>query len=137
MAKARTLVGLDVHAAKVVAAMLDAETGELRFRRLGGDSEPVVRLVSSLEGPVRASYEAGPTGYGLAVRSSARASSAWSRRPARSRAGRPRRSRPTAATPSTWSACYSPGSSTRSGFRGRPRRPCETWSAPARTSAAI
>ena len=36
MAKARTLVGLDVHAAKVVAAILDAETGELRFQRLGG-----------------------------------------------------------------------------------------------------
>ena len=66
MAKARTLVGLDVHAAKVVAAILDAETGELRFQRLGGNSEPVVRLCSSLEGPVRASYEAGPTGYGLA-----------------------------------------------------------------------
>src|ERR687896_546344 len=66
MAKARTLVGLDVHAAKVVAAVLDAETGELRFQRLGGETEPVVRLVSSLEGPVRASYEAGPTGYGLA-----------------------------------------------------------------------
>jgi transposase len=66
MAKARALVGLDVHAAKVVAAILDAETGELRFQRLGGESEPVVRLVSSLEGPVRASYEAGPTGYGLA-----------------------------------------------------------------------
>jgi transposase len=66
MAKARTLVGLDVHAAKVLAAILDAETGELRFRRLGGESGPVVRLLSSLEGPVRASYEAGPTGYGLA-----------------------------------------------------------------------
>jgi transposase len=66
MAKARTLVGLDVHAARVVAAILDAETGELRFQRLGGESGPVVRLVSSLEGPVRASYEAGPTGYGLA-----------------------------------------------------------------------
>jgi transposase len=66
MAKARTLVGLDVHAAKVVAAILDAETGELRFQRLGGESEPVVRLVAGLEGPVRASYEAGPTGYGLA-----------------------------------------------------------------------
>jgi transposase len=66
MAKARTLVGLDVHAAKVVAAILDAETGELRFQRLGGESEPVVRLVSSLAEPVRASYEAGPTGYGLA-----------------------------------------------------------------------
>jgi transposase len=59
-------VGLDVHAAKVVAAILDAETGELRFQRLGGESEPVVRLAGSLEGPVRAAYEAGPTGYGLA-----------------------------------------------------------------------
>lgn len=66
MAKARTLVGLDVHAAKVVAAILDAETGELRFQRLGGESEQVVRLCDALESPVRASYEAGPTGYGLA-----------------------------------------------------------------------
>lgn len=66
MAKARTLVGLDVHAAKVVAAILDSETGELRFQRLGGESEPVVSLCASLVGPVRASYEAGPTGYGLA-----------------------------------------------------------------------
>lgn len=66
MVKARSLVGLDVHAAKVVAAILDSETGELRFQRLGGESAPVVRLLSSLEGPVRASYEAGPTGYGLA-----------------------------------------------------------------------
>ena len=31
MAKARTLVGLDVHATKIVAAVLDAETGELRW----------------------------------------------------------------------------------------------------------
>ncbi len=29
MAKAKTVVGLDVHATKVVAAVLDAETGEL------------------------------------------------------------------------------------------------------------
>jgi transposase len=66
MAKAKTLMGLDVHAAKVVAAILDAETGELRFQRLGGESRPVVELCESLPGPVRASYEAGPTGYGLA-----------------------------------------------------------------------
>ena len=31
MVKAKTLVGLDVHAAKVVAAILDSETGELHF----------------------------------------------------------------------------------------------------------
>jgi transposase len=66
MAKARTLVGLDVHAAKVVAAILDQDTGELRFQRLGGESGPVVKLCGSLAGPVKASYEAGPTGYGLA-----------------------------------------------------------------------
>jgi hypothetical protein len=35
MAKARTLVGLDVHATKIVAAVLDVETGELRGFRSG------------------------------------------------------------------------------------------------------
>lgn len=50
MAKARTLVGLDVHVARVVAAILDAETGELRFQRLGGEKERVVGLVNSLKG---------------------------------------------------------------------------------------
>ncbi len=66
MAEARTLVGLDVHAAKVVAAILDAETGELRFARLAGESGPVIELCRSQPTPVRATYEAGPTGYGLA-----------------------------------------------------------------------
>ena len=33
MAKARTLVGLDVHATKIVAAVLDAETGSCRRSR--------------------------------------------------------------------------------------------------------
>jgi transposase len=66
MAKARTLVGLDVHASKVVAAMLDAETGELRFSRLAGETERAVALCSGLEAPVRVAYEAGPTGFGLA-----------------------------------------------------------------------
>jgi hypothetical protein len=30
MAKAKTVVGLDVHATKIVAAVLDVETGEAR-----------------------------------------------------------------------------------------------------------
>jgi hypothetical protein len=38
MAKARTLVGLDVHAAKIVAAVLDVESGEVRSFRLPGDA---------------------------------------------------------------------------------------------------
>ncbi len=66
MAKARTLVGLDVHAAKVVAAVLDAETGELRFSRLPGGNEGALELCAGLVAPVRCAYEAGPTGFGLA-----------------------------------------------------------------------
>ncbi len=66
MAKARSLVGLDVHAAKIVAAVLDAETGELRFFRIGGDVGEAAGLCAGLPRPVRAAYEAGPTGYGLA-----------------------------------------------------------------------
>src|SRR5918999_3986629 len=66
MAKAKTLVGLDVHASKVVAAMLDAETGELRFGRLPGGNDGALALCAGLEPPVRAAYEAGPTGFGLA-----------------------------------------------------------------------
>src|SRR3954449_10978443 len=66
MAKARSLVGLDVHAAKIVAAVLDVETGEVRSFRLPGDVAEAARFCSGLARPVRATYEAGPTGYGLA-----------------------------------------------------------------------
>jgi transposase len=66
MAKARTLVGLDVHATKIVAAVLDAETGELTFFGLSGETEKAAAFCAGLPQPVRAAYEAGPTGYGLA-----------------------------------------------------------------------
>jgi transposase len=72
MAKARTLVGLDVHATKIVAAVLDAETGELDVFGLGGDVREAAGLCSGLPRPVRATYEAGPTGYGLARELAAR-----------------------------------------------------------------
>jgi transposase len=66
MAKARSLVGLDVHATKIVAAVLDAETGELQYFTLRGDVAEAAGLCAGLPRPVRATYEAGPTGYGLA-----------------------------------------------------------------------
>jgi transposase len=66
VAKARTLVGLDVHATKIVAAVLDAETGELQWFGVGGDVAEAAALCGGLPRPVRAAYEAGPTGYGLA-----------------------------------------------------------------------
>ena len=66
MAKARTLVGLDVHARQIVAAVLDAETGELQRFTMDGESAGAAGFCAGLTGPVRVAYEAGPTGYGLA-----------------------------------------------------------------------
>ena len=62
----RTSVGLDVHARSVVAAALDGATGEVHRRRLTPDPGEIIRWVHSLPGPVRVTYEAGPTGFGLA-----------------------------------------------------------------------
>jgi transposase len=72
MAKARTLVGLDVHATKIVAAVLDGETGEVQWFTLRGEVGEAAGLCAGLPRPVRAAYEAGPTGYGLARELAAR-----------------------------------------------------------------
>jgi transposase len=66
MAKARSLVGLDVHATKIVAAVLDGESGQLQSFAMGGESAAAAGFCVGLPGPVRVAYEAGPTGYGLA-----------------------------------------------------------------------
>jgi len=61
----RTNFGLDVHARSVVAYGIDNETGEVFRRRLGGGSAEVVSFLVNLPGPMQATYEAGPTGFGL------------------------------------------------------------------------
>ncbi|MGO9759725.1 MAG: IS110 family transposase [Solirubrobacteraceae bacterium] len=66
MAKVRSWAGLDVHAAKVVAVMVDGESGEMRSRRLSGKTSEVVKFCAALPGPTRVAYEAGPTGFTLA-----------------------------------------------------------------------
>lgn len=66
MAQVRTWVGLDVHAAKVVAAIADSRSGELAVQRMGGQTEQVAEFCAALPAPVRVAYEAGPTGFGLA-----------------------------------------------------------------------
>jgi len=64
--KVRTWVGLDVHAARTVACVVDAESGELLLRRLPGRTCEVVAFCAGLFEPVRVAYEAGPTGFALA-----------------------------------------------------------------------
>jgi transposase len=66
MAKAMTLVGLDVHARQTHAAVLDPATGELGVSKLRVPPEEVVSFLGGLGVPVRAVYEAGPTGFRLA-----------------------------------------------------------------------
>jgi transposase len=62
----RTSVGLDVHARSVVACGLDRSTGEVFERRLTPDYREILEWVGSLPGPAMVTYEAGPTGFGLA-----------------------------------------------------------------------
>ena len=62
----RTSVGLDVHARSVVACGLDGDTGEVFERRMTPDHHEILAWLGSLPGPVAVTYEAGPTGFGLA-----------------------------------------------------------------------
>ena len=62
----RTSVGLDVHARSVVACGLDRSTGEVFERRLTPDHREILEWIGSLPAPAMVTYEAGPTGFGLA-----------------------------------------------------------------------
>lgn len=61
-----TSVGLDVHARSVVACGLDGRSGQLFERWLSPDHSDIESWIRSLPGPVSVTYEAGPTGFGLA-----------------------------------------------------------------------
>lgn len=65
MSGTMTWVGLDVHARSMHAAAIDSMTGELRREKFGPGFEAPLAWLGELPGPVRACYEAGPTGYGL------------------------------------------------------------------------
>jgi hypothetical protein len=62
----RTTVGLDVHARSVMAEAVDWSTGQVFSQRLVPVHEEVLGWVRRLPGPVAVTYEAGPTGFGLA-----------------------------------------------------------------------
>jgi transposase len=58
--------GLDVHARKTAAAAVQLGSGEVWKAQLTGSSAAAIEWLQSLPGPVRAVYEAGPTGFMLA-----------------------------------------------------------------------
>jgi transposase len=59
-------VGLDVHAYETACAVFDGATGEVESRRFVGRPHELLDWLAGLGRPLRAVYEAGPTGYGLA-----------------------------------------------------------------------
>jgi transposase len=61
-----TTVGLDVHARSVVAEAVDWSSGQVFSRRLVPAIGEVLASVAGLPGQVAVTYEAGPTGFGLA-----------------------------------------------------------------------
>jgi transposase len=58
--------GLDVHARKTAAAAVQLGSGEVFKAQLAGSPRAIIEWLVGLPGPVRAVYEAGPTGFGLA-----------------------------------------------------------------------
>jgi hypothetical protein len=62
----RTSVGLDVHTRSVAACGIDGQAGEVWERRLAADHGEITEWIRTLPPPVAVTYEAGPTGFGLA-----------------------------------------------------------------------
>ena len=57
---------MDAHARSVVGWAIGGETGEVHRRRLTPDNREIEAWVRSLPQPWKVTYEAGPTGFGLA-----------------------------------------------------------------------
>jgi transposase len=102
----RTSVGLDVHARSVVGRGLDERTGEVLAARLTPAHEDVIGWLRSLPGPVRATYEAGPTGFGLARALEAAGIDCVVAAPSRLLRPSGDRVKPTPKTRCTWPSCW-------------------------------
>lgn len=61
-----TFIGLDVHAATVTAAALNAATGEITETKMPAHNDTVATWVAGFGDDIEVTYEAGPSGYGLA-----------------------------------------------------------------------
>ena len=130
-------MGLDVYARSVVACAIDDVAGEIRTQRVSAKTEAIVEWVRTLAGPVAVTYEANPTGFGLARALAAVGAGCVVVAPSKLERRLVVGSRPTAATPNDGPGCCGSGSSRPYGCPPRPRRPLGIWCVPARTPAGI
>ncbi len=68
MSEGICFVGVDVHARKTAAAAVQLGSGEVFKAQIPEAPIESIDWLQTLPGPVRAVYEAGPTGFGLAPR---------------------------------------------------------------------
>ena len=66
MSEGICFAGLDVHARKTAGAAVQLGSGEVWKAQIAGSPTAAIEWLQTLPGPVRAVYEAGPTGFGLA-----------------------------------------------------------------------
>ncbi len=66
MSEGICFAGLDVHARKTAGAAVQLGSGEVYKAQIAGSPTAAIEWLQSLPGEVRAVYEAGPTGFGLA-----------------------------------------------------------------------
>ena len=66
MSEGICFAGLDVHARRTAAAAVQLGSGEVFKAQIPGAPVEAIGWLQTLPGPVRAVYEAGPTGFGLA-----------------------------------------------------------------------
>ena len=131
----RSFVGLDVHARTIVGCAIDDQTGEVVHRRFGYDLAEVLAWVASLLGPAAATYEAGPTGFGLFRLLEASGVGCVVAAP--SKLLRPSGDRVKTETRSIWHACLSWARSRSCMSRRSRKKPPGIWSVPARTPDRI
>jgi hypothetical protein len=66
MSEGICFAGLDVHARRTAAAAVQLGSGEVFKAQIAGSPLEAIGWLQTLPGRVRAVYEAGPTGFGLA-----------------------------------------------------------------------
>jgi transposase len=108
--KARTLVGLDVHAGQTHAAIVHRGSGEVAVSKLRMAPEGVVAFLERLGPGVLAVYDAGPTGFGLARNGRERGIDMRVVAPGSIPKGSGSGSKPTGVTRSVSCACWPPAS---------------------------
>jgi hypothetical protein len=128
-------VGLDVHAHATAVAVFDDVTGEVITRRVVGRPMEVLDLLRELPRPVRAVYEAGPTGYGLVRRARAEGIEMAVCSPGNIERRPGDRIKTDKPTRSGSRGCSRPATCGWSGSRAKNKSNCATWSAAARTYA--